>query len=57
MPTGCGKLYKKNGSIYVGYFKEGKAEGNGLCVFVDGSYYEGEMVNNLAECTNGHYKN
>lgn len=27
----------------------------GLCVFADGSYYEGEMANNAAETTAGHF--
>ena len=41
----------------MGNFQKGSAEGPGLCVFADGSYYEGEMVNNVAETTCGHYQN
>lgn len=41
--------------MYVGHFQEGRAEGQGLCIFPDGSYYQGEMSNNLAESTSGHF--
>ena len=48
---------KKNGAIYAGNFLKGRAEGPGACVFADGSYYEGEIVNNVAETTCGHFQN
>lgn len=57
LPKGCGKVYKKNGSVYVGHFRDGKAEGLGLFVFPDGSYYEGEMMDNIAESPKAYYKN
>jgi hypothetical protein len=28
-----------------------------MCVFPDGSYYEGEMSDNMAESISGHFKN
>jgi hypothetical protein len=48
---------KKNGAIYAGNFLKGRAEGPGACVFADGSYYEGEMADNVAETTCGHFQN
>ena len=41
----------------MGSFQNGSAEGPGTCVFADGSYYEGEMANNVAETTCGHFRN
>ena len=41
----------------MGHFKDGKAEGLGLFVFADGSHYEGEMMDNMAESPKAYYKN
>jgi hypothetical protein len=57
LPTGLGKLYKKDGAVYIGHFALGKAEGEGLFIFTDGSYFEGEMKNNVAETSKGHFRN
>lgn len=46
-PNGYGKLYKKNGSLYVGCFSNGKAEGQGTLIFPDGSYARGSFHNNM----------
>jgi hypothetical protein len=48
-PEGYGKMYKDNGSVVISHFKEGKAIGPSICVFKDGSYYEGKLLNNVAE--------
>lgn len=40
-PNGLGRMYKPNGSIYIGYFENGRAQGRGVFIFEDGSYYEG----------------
>lgn len=55
LPSGWGRLFKNGGGLYVGQFREGKAEGMGLFIFADGSYYEGPMLNNAAETTEGHF--
>ena len=41
-------MYKKNGSVFVGYFDEGVANGDGHYVMSDGRYYHGRMANNKA---------
>jgi len=40
-PQGYGKIYKTDGSIYLGSWSRGKAEGKGLFIQNDGSFYEG----------------
>lgn len=40
-PNGFGRMYKENGCVYIGHFKEGKAHGKGAFVFTDGSFYQG----------------
>jgi hypothetical protein len=42
-------MYKHDGSVIISHFKEGKAIGPSICVFNDGSYYEGKLLNNIAE--------
>jgi hypothetical protein len=48
-PNGLGKMYKEDGSLYVGYFSHGKAHGRGAFVFHNGSFYDGEFNQNRAE--------
>jgi hypothetical protein len=47
-------MYYKNGSIFIGQFENGEANGPGHFVFEDGSYYHGNMTNNKAD-GNGEY--
>jgi hypothetical protein len=54
-PHGLGRMYKSNG-LYIGYFNNGKAQGRGVFIFQDGSYYEGEFNKNCAEDIKGTYK-
>ena len=54
-PDGFGKMYKVDRSLYIGFFKNGKAHGKGAYIFADGSYYEGDFVNNSAEAHYGHF--
>ena len=42
-PSGFGKIYKEDGSIYLGNWEKGKANGNGVYIVKDGSYYEGNF--------------
>ena len=46
LPIGMGRLFKKDGSVHTGEFENGKANGKGVFIFPDGSYYEGNMKNN-----------
>ena len=48
-------MYKVDRSLYIGFFKNGKAHGKGAYIFADGSYYEGDFVNNSAEAHYGHF--
>ena len=48
-------MYKENGSVYIGHFEHGKANGKGAYVFPDGSFYQGEFRHNVAETANGKY--
>jgi hypothetical protein len=48
-------MYKKNGSVYVGEFFEGDADGEGHYVKIDGSYYEGKVKDSKANDLNGYY--
>jgi hypothetical protein len=36
-PSGCGKFYKSDGSLYIGHFSSGTADGKGLLIYPDGS--------------------
>lgn len=49
-------MYKPNGSIYIGYFQKGRAQGQGVFIFPDGAYYKGQFKNNRAEDHQGIYK-
>ena len=53
MPNVFGKFYKQDNSFFIGYFKNGKAHGKGAYIFNDGSYFNGEFVDNMAECEDG----
>lgn len=48
-PEGNGKIYKADGSVYLGEWKQGKAHGNGVYIMKDGSYYEGAFQHNMAD--------
>jgi hypothetical protein len=39
-------MYKKNGSIFIGRFINGVADGPGFYAKVDGTYYTGDFSNN-----------
>ena len=54
-PNGFGRFYKKDGSLYIGHFAAGKAQGKGVYVFPNGAYYEGMFDNNKANDKNGKY--
>ena len=41
MPEGFGKIVRKDGSLLLANFTDGKAEGKGLYIFSDGTYFEG----------------
>ena len=49
-PHGRGKLTYCSGiwagSVYEGYFKDGKCDGKGLVIWANGNYYEGGWVEN-----------
>lgn len=55
-PNGLGRMYKPNGSIYIGHFDNGRAQGKGVFIFDDGSYYEGDFNRNVAETQKGIFK-
>jgi hypothetical protein len=38
-PGGYGKLYKNDGSLYVGQFSNGSAEGKGVYIIPNGTYF------------------
>jgi hypothetical protein len=42
-------MYRSDGSVYIGQFNNGTANGNGIYILPDGTYYEGFMVDNKAE--------
>jgi hypothetical protein len=42
-------LYKEDGSLFVGEFVKGKAEGNGVFIMPDGSIFRGKLHNNEAK--------
>jgi len=48
IPHGLGKMHKADGSLFLGYFSHGKANGNGVYIFSNGSFYSGEFNNNIA---------
>lgn len=50
-------MYKENGGLYIGHFKNGRAQGRGAYIFEDGSYYYGDFNQNRAETENGKYQN
>ena len=50
-PTDYGTMIYNNGSVFIGEFIDGKANGPGHYILPDGSYYHGTMVNNVAECS------
>lgn len=48
-------MYHKNGSVFIGEFYAGIADGLGHFVKADGSYYNGRLKSNMAEDDNGFY--
>lgn len=48
-PEGHGRLYKEDGSLFIGEFLRGKAEGNGVFIMPDGSIFKGKLQNNEAK--------
>lgn len=46
-PSGYGRLFKNDGSLYIGQFSNGKAEGQGVLVFKTGAYAKGTFVDNM----------
>ena len=48
-------MYKKNGSVFVGYFEQGKACGDGHFVSQNGNFYHGRMYDNKANDKAGSY--
>ena len=43
---GLGKLYKEEGSFYVGEFRDDMAEGEGTLILANGNMYQGHFYNN-----------
>ena len=41
-------MYKSDGSLYIGHFEKGKAEGQGVFLMPDGVIYQGHFHNNYA---------
>lgn len=39
VPHGIGKMYKSDGSLFIGKFAQGRAEGAGLFILADGAYF------------------
>lgn len=52
-PQGYGTMYFKNGSVFVGFFENGRANGPGHFIFPNGSYYHGKIVAGKANDING----
>jgi hypothetical protein len=48
-------MHKPDGSLFLGYFSHGKANGNGVYIFNNGSFYSGDFNNNTA-ATSGENK-
>ena len=46
-PGGFGKLYKKDGSVYIGEFFNGEANGDGVLIYPNGSYAHGTYNKNM----------
>ena len=49
-------MYKVNGGMYIGYFKDGKAQGRGAMIFPDGSFYFGDFFRDKADSFQATYK-
>lgn len=46
-------MLKEDGSVYIGHFDHGKAQGAGVFIFPNGSYYKGDFKDNKAESQHG----
>ena len=49
-------MFKQNGSLLIGMFKEGAMHGKGVFIYTDGSVYEGEFHKGYAESKKAVYK-
>ena len=54
-PEGHGRLYKEDGSLFIGEFVKGRAEGDGALIMADGSIFKGKLQNNEAK-GDGYYE-
>ena len=54
-PDGFGKMYHRNGALFVGEFVEGQANGQGVYLKPDGSFYKGRFFRNTAHDQYGYY--
>ncbi len=48
-------LIKRNGSTLIGKFSKGLAQGESFFIYHNGSYYKGNMVDNMANDTKGFF--
>ena len=55
VPHGFGRLTTVDGSEYIGFFENGKKQGNGRLIDSGGDCYSGEWVNDLAEGKGTYY--
>ena len=49
-------MYKSNGALFIGNFDHGKAQGKGVFIFDNGSYYKGDFYRNKAESEEGTFE-
>lgn len=49
-------MYHKNGSVFLGKFEHGVANGPGFFVLKDGSFYRGLLANNKTSDDCGFFK-
>lgn len=52
-PNGIGKLYRSDGSLFIGRFKKGLADGMGYLIFSNGDLYEGFFVKDIPDDPKG----
>ena len=48
-------MYKENGAYFIGNFVSGKANGPCFYAMSNGSFYQGLMKGNNADCENGEF--
>ena len=49
-------MYYLNGAVFVGKFSNGRADGPAHYLLPDGSFYRGQVKNNVAEDIDGYYE-